>query len=517
MLRCCLLLLALAATGCAKITVTHIVPSTNTSSEGVFYALPRTVVKPLVKIDKTTKAPARFSRFAEIFAPAVPAVCGTVAGCRTAVTSTTYSVQQGATFSTFGEPDPAHVYMVKIAGGGAVDQTLSMAWSETGLASTASASVTNRTLDVGLSGLKMAASLGTKLVFGAAAAAVPPAPTCDPASLSDPWVLTVLQRAADASVRQRLMAGYCDIAKEQRDAYQPLPDEGLLTEALAAYQARVVPLLTARINTLTGAGAANIFDRAALIGKQTEAIDTELRELFAGTSEKATWEATFEVRDVSLTTALLLLTLNSGAICPGPLLAFDSKPVPSGFTVDCSKAAVTSVTARFSLFPTADQQLFGAVQTRVTTPAGDRSFRYRLPAQVRAQIVANTGATAVEHGTGVFSVAQHGIVVSLPAKRTSKQLSYDLAFIEATGGLKSFKLGQTGVLDAATIDALSTAGGTVLDAGSAAAKQGREDRAKATTAADELTILTREAALLKLKKEICDIQKEFGIACSIQQ
>jgi hypothetical protein len=517
MLRRCLLLLAVAATGCAKITVTHVAAPTNTSAEGVFYALPKTVVKPLVKIDKTTKTPARFSRFAEIFAPAVPAVCGSVGDCRTATTTTTYSVQQGATFSTFGEPDPAHVYMVKIDGWWTSDQTLAMAWTESGVATSAAATVTNRTLDVGLAGLKMAASLGTKLVFGAAGVEGAPPATCAQPSNSDPWMLAVLQGAADAGIRQRLMANYCDIEKDQRDRYQQGTDENLLKEALAAYQARVTPLLTARINTLTGAGAANILDRAALIGKQTEFIDAELKELFAGTSEKATWEATFDVRDVSLSTPQPLLTLNAAAICPGSLLAFDSKPVPSAFTVDCTKPALTRVTASFSLFPNADQQLYGTVQARVTTPGGDRAFRYRLPAQVRARIVGQTGATSTEYGNGLFAVAQHGIVVSLPARRNSKQLSYDLAFIEATGGLKSFKLGQTGVLDAAALDALSSAGGTVLDAGNAAAKHGREDRAKAAAAADELAILTREAALLKLRKEICDIQKEFGIACSIQQ
>jgi hypothetical protein len=524
MLRRCLLLIALAAAGCAKISVTHITDAKDARfrEEGVFYALPKTVVKTQLKVDKATKTPAKYSRFAGIFSPSIPAVCGGVKDCKTGTPKISFSVQQGATFSTFGEPDPAHLYMVRFSGGGAVDQTISMAWTESGLVSSASATVTNRTTDIVMSGLKLATSLGTKAFLGASAVgAVGPAATSCPTDPKgfDSSALTVLRTAADPNVRQNLIDNYCDLEGEQREAYQAPADATLLANALLAYETRVVPLVKARVDTLQGVG--NVFDRAPLLGKLDEAIEAEIKQLFSGTSEKATWEATFEVRNVAENAPQRLLTIDGAAgVCPEKLLAFDSKPVPSGFnekTLECENAT-TVVSATFALWPAADLQVFGAVKARVTEPAnGERSFRYRLPAQVKARVVAVTDKNEVEHGSGVFNVAQLGHVVSLPARRASKQMSYDLAFIEATGGLKSFKLGTTGGLDAATIDALSAAGGTVLDAGSAAAKASKAERAAAETAADELTILTREAALLKLKHEICEIQKKYGLACTIEQ
>jgi hypothetical protein len=105
----------------------------------------------------------------------------------------------------------------------------------------------------------------------------------------------------------------------------------------------------------------------------------------------------------------------------------------------------------------------------------------------------------------VFSVAQLGTIVSLPAKRSSKTLSYDLAFVEATGALKTFKLGTAGGLDSATIDALSGVGGTLLDA-----------RNKAQQNEADSAVLTREDQLLKLKDDICTIQKKYGIPCTVQ-
>jgi hypothetical protein len=526
MFRLCLPLMTLiVVSGCAaKLTVTHLVPSRNHSAEGVFYALPKTVVRPVVKVDKTSKKPARYSRFAGIFSPSVTTACNTIPECRATTESHAYSVQQGATFSTFGEPDPEHVYMVQMGTDWAVDQTMSLAWTETGVVSSASASVTNRSTDIALAGLKMASSLGTKLVFGATTAGAPARRACDLDNAEDKWVLPILQGAANPGIADALITNYCNIGEDDRTDYDQTLDESLLKEALAAFMGRVVPLLIARNSMLTGGGGANIFDRAALIAKQTEAIDAELNELFAGASRKSTWEATFEVRNVSLNSPQGLLGLTPLGVCVGDLLAYDSKPLPSNFNqakIDCRTPA-TTVTARFAFFPDASQQLFNTVRARSPEPAGERSFRYRIPAQVRGRVVVETDKkSVVDHGVAVFSVAQHGIVRSLPASNSSKQISFDLAFIESTGGLKSFKVGQTGLLDAATIDALSATGGTVLDAGNAAAKRTRDSQEKAAAAAaeaaDELTILTREAELLKLKKQICDIQKEFGIACTVQQ
>jgi hypothetical protein len=101
------------------------------------------------------------------------------------------------------------------------------------------------------------------------------------------------------------------------------------------------------------------------------------------------------------------------------------------------------------------------VGTGTVVPTDDRSFRYRIPAQMTAEIRSTDKSS---YGKAVMGIAQYGSVASLPAKRNSKTLSYDLGLVEATGALKSFKLGSTGGLDSATIDALTGVSNDVLDA-----------------------------------------------------
>jgi hypothetical protein len=158
-----------------------------------------------------------------------------------------------------------------------------------------------------------------------------------------------------------------------------------------------------------------------------------------------------------------------------------------------------------SYSPDEHSQLFGRIKDDSKADE-ERSFRYRMPAQVKALL--DDDAAGDKHGTyggGIFSVAQFGKVISLPSKRTSKTISYDLAFIEATGALKTFKLGTAGGLDAATIDALTAAGGTVLDA-----------RNKERQASDELTQLQRQDSVLKAKDDICTILKKYNLPCTVQ-
>jgi hypothetical protein len=50
-------------------------------------------------------------------------------------------------------------------------------------------------------------------------------------------------------------------------------------------------------------------------------------------------------------------------------------------------------------------------------------------------------------------------------------------------------------------------------------KQRAEDEKAAKAeeaAADELTLITRQHNLLKLKHEICEIQKKYGLACTVE-
>jgi len=183
-------------------------------------------------------------------------------------------------------------------------------------------------------------------------------------------------------------------------------------------------------------------------------------------------------------------------------IAPDSKPLAfDEYDKDCS--ALPVVALRLNFYPISSEQLF----TRIADTEGKEfSFRYRVPAQVSATLC-DASADVKEcdkkknvYGVAVFSVAQLGKVIALPVTRHSKSLTYELTLVESTGGLKQINLSTSGGLDASTIEALGGVATSVIDA-----KQ-----------KDEINELTRQQQLLKLKDDICTIQKKYGLPCSVQ-
>lgn len=509
----------LFSVACAKIVVVPV--TSEMKGEGMLYALPKTVTRVQLKVGKTVRTAAPYSRFAAIFAPDGTPACKedeeaaedrcTPPEEGKAPRNVAYSVEQGATFSTFGEPDPDNIYLVQFVGRGAVDQSLTMNWNEAGLLSSASSTVTNRTADVVVSGLKLVAGLGTRGAFGAPAESVgverDKITECPfEESKNDPWILEVLQGpGVSGATAQVLVANYCEIAAEVRnDSFDKDRDKGLLERATGAYVARVVPLIDARIKVAGGNSTA--LEPIPLLNKIDSSIDEQLKALYLGNTASKVWDAWLDIRDLKVASPIQVFAVDKqkGVCFDEALLAPDGKPLPDGFVKLDAKSCNVPVNLTLDYHPVKEHQLFDTAG-KVTPPPGDRSFRYRIPAQVRARLASGTGQTL---GTGVFSVAQFGHVASLPANRHSKALSYDLTMLEATGGLKTFKLGTTGGLDAATVDALAGVGTSVLDARNAARKE-------AETAADEVTLLTREKTLLELKDKICDIQKKYGLTCTL--
>ena len=487
---------ALAFSGCAKVTVVQ-VKTPSVPAEGVIYALPNTVVRIQVKVDKVEKQDAPFRDYAPLFAPDGKRVCEK-AGCEG---DAVFSVQQGATFGTYGEPDPKNVFLVKFANGRALDQNLSMTWNEAGLLSAASNSVTNRTTDIVVSGLKLAAGLGVKGAGLAGPEAKPNPAKCsevDPSAVdsrADEWFLGG-GRLAGPSSRQ----AYCAMEPAEREK---LPkDDKLLRRASAAFEFRVVPLQLAREQILKGQSA-SAMEPAALLPRIEAEIANREAALYLGTKKTTTWDGMLDVRYFEEDSPVPVFQLGHNGVCllRGEMPP-ESKPMPEGFaSSNCGGG--TTVSMKVSYYPAPEKQLFGRL---TDIESGDRSFRYRIPAQVKGVLgEGNLGEKDKRYGIGQFAVAQFGRVISLPAGRMSKTVSYDLGFLEATGGLKTFKLGTTGGLDSATVDALAGVGGTVLDA-----------RNKAKQNADEVTALTKQDALLKLKDDICTIQKKYNLPCTVQ-
>lgn len=501
---------------CANVVVTKV--TSTTSSKGMIYALPKTVARVFIKLERTERQGAPYAAYAAIFAPDGDVICKDP-DC-TSELKVSYLLQEGATFTTYGEPDPDNVYLVEFSGGGTLDQTMSMTWNEAGLLSSAGASVTNRTTDVAMSGLKLLTGLGAKGLFGAGFVGAQKGPNGCPNNSTtngnDGVVLGIL-KAHGGKATNALSERYCAIDLKERQSW--IVDSQLLERATKAYVAEITPLDVTRSDVITG--AVQSLAPAQLIEKIDAEISKKSAALYLGSKSSKSWDGTLDARGIvpAGPRSLEILRVNRAlgfCVMGGAQIAPESKPVPKGFTTlvvgstDCNNGDLVNL--NWDYYPAQPDQL----STMITDDLeGDRSFRYRVPSQIRADL--QDGNKVRTFGVGLMWVAQLGEVVSLPAKRRSKMLSYDLTFIESTGALKTFKLASTGAVEAGTIDSLAAAGGTYLDAANARDTK-RKTAADAQKAAqDELTILTREASLLEMRDTICTLKKKYGQECDEAQ
>lgn len=551
-----LLFVAIFARGCdSKIVVDHVSSNTSVPANGMIYALPKTGAKLQVKVDKTTTTGAVYSPFAAIFAPDGDRVCKydtitkeTYTKCISGQDS--YSLQPGTIISTFGEPDPDQVFLVRFLGSGRIDQNLSMTWNDTGLLTAASAQVTNRTTDILVSGLKTVTGLGIKAALGAPKSDDDAAPCGKGTIKQDKWIVTELTKAG-LNIAPSLVRNYCEIKisdrrkfperadtpavdiKDDSTVVETLTFGDLLTRAREAYANEVYKLISLRGKILTDEDL-NTANSDLLSHLDTE-ISKKLTELYLGRKKSFTWEGTLNLRQLpQLHCGLTDRDRDGGCdamdnepggwffdvinideregICTKAELSPDSRPIPivgaEKFAIlkgeACDKA--TAIKLRLNFYPESRSQLF----PRITSVAGsEQSFRYRVPAQVKGVLCTTKPSGDVilcdeekkTYGAAVFSVAQLGTIISLPITRHSKTLSYDLAFIESTGALRTFKLNSAGGLDPAMIEALGGVAGSIIEA-----------RQKG----DEINKLTRMQQLLKLQDEICTIQKKYGLPCTVQ-
>jgi hypothetical protein len=356
--------------GCsAKVVVVKVPTDSPAPSEGVIYALPNTVVRLQLKIDKIEYTSVRYARYAAIFAPEGKPVCKDQ-DC-SEEKKKTFSVQENATFATYGEPDPDNVFLVKFVGRGAIDQTISMTWNETGVASAASASVTNRTGDVILSTLKLLASLGTKAALGATKADTNGKEVCDPdPSNVDTKVIEILKQEG-SNVAPQLIANYCAIKKADRDK---MIADSVLVNATKDYVSRVLPLANARMKILSG--TSNALDAAALLPRIETEIDHQLTALYLGTKNVTTWDGALDIRKLQADTDITILKIDpEKGICERAAeVPPQVKPIPDGFEVKTCGDKAKPFILRLEYYPPANNQLFKKI---TDSGEGERSFRYR--------------------------------------------------------------------------------------------------------------------------------------------
>lgn len=168
------LLAASVSSGCfeSKTVVTRVRPHTGgrrPKMNGVMFALPRTVVKVDVPVNRERRTPGQFyalspfffpgERFIKPAAPALPAHAFTTAD----PAGLNYSLGD-AKFGARGKPDPEETFMVSIRGGRFETKTLLLDVTEDGIIAKAEAESKDETIDFVTGGLKSIATIAAPLL-----------------------------------------------------------------------------------------------------------------------------------------------------------------------------------------------------------------------------------------------------------------------------------------------------------------------------------------------------------------
>jgi uncharacterized coiled-coil protein SlyX len=523
-------LCAFAGAGCAGKIVVSKVPATSPAPmEGMYYTLPKTVVKVDQPIERVARQAGKYVVYLPLFFPKISAV-----GAFVPASGAKYNVNKSAV-STYGEPDSENIYYLKLSGNGPVDRTGLFEYTEQGTVSGVASQADNVTTDIILSAIGTAVSLASKS-FGADADQVAKATkdlVCGKESREIPCKIKNLINTSSIDT-ERLLASWAGLTSEQQNTMQAAAN-GTTTrfdDALLSY-AEIFTLREER--NLIRKTAASFSADAAMKDFDT-AIANELTSSFTGTEKKDTWTFSTNLRDYKAGQSIPLLKVHrSEGLCSVEPLPAGDRPPPAFWFVGASyrcdettiRTALQDQLKEINAQTPVDQEVLGRVQKKLNdltktladakplsasvapdptagqpfqriataTQAGDRGFYYRIPAT--ANVILQLGDDPLT--ISKQSIAQFGFLASLPASVGGRSTAYTLKFYEATGALKSLNLTSKAVLTRGTADAIGANANTLVDA-----------RSKAD---DELTKLDHDSKVLANKVSIYNSCKTLNIAC----
>lgn len=484
-----LLAAMLPAAGCfeSKVITSKVNPPSNPGQSGkmngVFYALPRTVIKADVPVVKTVKKKGEFVQFTPCFFPDEEFI---------AANETKFGIKaDDVKFDTTFVPDSGEVYMIKTTGGMFETRNLELALTESGVFVKGSADVTNETIDLVTGSIKTGVGLLAKASsFGFLSPGNP-----------------------DTSAQTRLTE-----AQQQCQTVLNVPiDPANFKKAFDLYT-RIVELQTKRssILELTLAPATIPADTLKLTLTELDAAIKQLKDSgFFGTEEKLTWNASFRVNPQDppagspyYTRPLMKLSETKG-VCA--ILVNQGVRVDGRFKAKECREGVREIRMKVALGedgeggPNAGGLMADKIRAAQLKQTGDRGFYYRVPGRAIAILVQDgetEAAAEVELGRAPLSIAQYGQVVSLPASTGGRKTKYTLELFESSGGLKNFVMGSSALIQQKNVTDLTDAIGTGIEA--------KGERNKAKAPADELQQLERQRKILEEKKKIRDLEGELN-------
>lgn len=527
-LRAMLLLsMSVCAVACfeGKIVTTKVRKGDN--REGVLYALPKTVVRVDVPIDREDKKPGKYSLFAPCFFPDDKFIM---------VKSTAFSVDQdGVKFDdSLFIPDTDEIYLIKTTGGKFETKNLDLELTKSGVFVKATAENTNETIDVVTGLIETGVSLVGKAIVPVTAAARANTPrteeqteqiaTCK--KLSDQAWENAINAASSRELQTKLRNTKWNVVFQDPKNFD---DEYLKAKEIAD---KIGELIARRLEILsTNTNASVPADSLKLILAELDnSIKTLKNAAFLGTTDKLTWNTTFRVNprlanpnvqnDTGRLNIDLLTFSETHGVCSVdvnqgmqldprfqikrecPANNPNCKPNES-VQVNCSGDKI-----RIKLVPGEDgeggpsgttlaEKVIGASMSE----DGERGFYYRVPGRAIAYLYQGDDYVAGELGRAPVSIAQFGPIISLPSSTGGRRTKYELSLYESSGGLKNFVMGSSALLGKSNVENLTNAASSALDT--------RAERKKAKLPKDELETLEKQRKILEEKKKIRDLEKDL--------
>jgi hypothetical protein len=531
---------ALAAVGCfeSKVITSKVNPvspgsSSSKDMNGVFYALPRTVVKADVPVNRTNKQPGALSVYTPCFFP-----------------GESYGVKKGSEFAidtnnikfdTMFIPDTEEVYMIKTKGGKFETKNLELTLTESGVLVKASAEVTNDKIDIVTGTVKTGAGLLAKAlpVFLSEATGdlTDEQKQCRVRSVAD-WVEEldliasgIVQYDADGkpiSINEGMLTADKRFPETLRnklvfkDGYDQAQKIFNQINQLSLRRTNILstqPSNTAQVATVNADSIKLVLEE---VDKSIEALK---KNYFFGSEATLTWNASFRLNPSNpskLSIDLFKLSKEYG-VCQVLVNQGSSTRLDPRFLIKkrcrdgastCQPTQMEPVACNGQLVRldmalgedgeggTGGTLLANKIKSAGLTQNGNRGFYYRVPGRAVAFIKqAQTEGPEKELARAPLSIAQFGEVVSLPASTGGRRTKYTLELFESSGGLKNFVMGSSSLIQQKNIDDLAGAASTLIEA------KGERNKAKAPP--DELQQLERQRKILEEKKKIRELENEL--------
>jgi hypothetical protein len=507
-----------SAVGCTSKIVVHRVngqPPPGVTREGVYYALPKTVLLVEVPVQRARTIDGEYSDLAYLFVPFLEPV-GDPA----------FSLDQPV-LSTFGVPDATEVFLADIKGGRFEDKKLAMAFGEDGAIEKYEAESHNRTAEFVGQVLKTVGALGGKFITGGVASVSPtakdvPSECATVGGLISDSTLTADQLPSQVVDKckkleppfQKALLKYVIGDKTVADACKDTELGKCRGRARTFFRAQDAAIRLHDLRTRREA----LLDPGNLEAPADEpfktmlaATDAEIAAIlaeFTGTKEKKIyWKALFQITPPATlahgttVTIPLFSYLPAKGICPAPAAGsvpvVESLPPPDRLAACDGKPVSVQLTIRRDANQYAD-----VVSTALTgsSPTGERGFHYRIPAKSHVVLQTervNDKNVTVRAGVAQYSpaIAQFGVVASLPATTGGRKTQYVTELFSATGALKSFKLSSEAMIDKAIVSDIEAGATSLIDANEKRRKAEREEN-------DELNLLKRQADILEAQVRI---------------